>query len=39
MRFGKPVPALILTCVPFFLILLAAALVITWPARSLVLVR
>jgi tripartite ATP-independent transporter DctM subunit len=40
MRFDKPVLTLIRASVPFFLILLAAVLVITyWPALSLALVR
>lgn len=40
MRFDKPVLTLVRASVPFFLILLAAVLVITyWPALSLVLVR
>jgi tripartite ATP-independent transporter DctM subunit len=40
MRFNKPVLTLIRASVPFFLILLAAVLVITyWPALSLALVR
>jgi C4-dicarboxylate transporter DctM subunit len=40
MRFNKPVLTLVRASIPFFLILLAAVLVITyWPALSLVLVR
>lgn len=40
MRFGKPVLTLVRASLPFFLILLAAVLVITyWPALSLALVR
>jgi tripartite ATP-independent transporter DctM subunit len=40
MRFGKPVVTLIRASLPFFLILLAAVLVITyWPELSLALVR
>ena len=40
MRFGKPVVTLVRAIVPFFLILLAAVLVITyWPDLSLALVR
>jgi C4-dicarboxylate transporter DctM subunit len=40
MRFGKPVVTLVRASLPFFLILLAAVLVITyWPALSLALVR
>lgn len=40
MRFGKPVLTLVRASAPFFLILLAAVLVITyWPALSLVLAR
>lgn len=40
MRFNKPVLTLVRATVPFFLILLAAVLVITyWPELSLVLVR
>jgi len=40
MRFGKPVVTLVRASVPFFLILLAAVLVITyWPELSLALVR
>jgi C4-dicarboxylate transporter DctM subunit len=40
MRFGKPVVTLVRASLPFFLILLAAVLVITyWPGLSLALVR
>jgi len=40
MRFGKPVITLVRASIPFFLILLAAVLVITyWPDLSLALVR
>jgi tripartite ATP-independent transporter DctM subunit len=40
MRFGKPVITLVRASIPFFLILLAAVLVITyWPELSLALVR
>jgi TRAP-type C4-dicarboxylate transport system permease large subunit len=40
MRFGKPVITLVRASIPFFLILLAAVLVITyWPGLSLALVR
>jgi C4-dicarboxylate transporter, DctM subunit len=40
MRFGKPVVTLVRASLPFFLILLAAVLVITyWPELSLALVR
>jgi TRAP-type C4-dicarboxylate transport system permease large subunit len=40
MRFDKPVITLVRASVPFFLILLAAVLVITyWPALSLAFVR
>jgi tripartite ATP-independent transporter DctM subunit len=40
MRFGKPVLVLVRASLPFFLILLAAVLVITyWPGLSLALVR
>ena len=40
MRFGKPVMTLVRATLPFFLIMLAAVLVITyWPELSLVLVR
>jgi len=39
-RFGKPVVALVRASLPFFLILLAAVLVITyWPGLSLALIR
>jgi len=39
-RFNKPVAELVRACVPFFLILLVAVLLITyWPALSLTLVR
>jgi len=39
-RFGKPVLELCLAALPFFVILLAAVLIITyWPALSLVLIR
>jgi len=40
MRFGKPVITLVRASLPFFLIMLAAVLVITyWPELSLALVR
>ena len=40
MRFDKPVLTLVRASLPFFLILLAAVLVITyWPGLSLALVR